>query len=453
MKRLLMPLFTAFSWSTWLLSALVACDGDGHPETPFLVGGELTVFDRSSNAYSTPAPTLTPDELDRHRAGDAAFEARFVTSPAPVNPGLGPTFNHTSCGGCHPRDGRGLALVGGPPVLSPLLVRVSLAEGETDIPGAPIPVPGLGTQIQDHGVYGVNPEATVDLTWEEVPGVYADGTPFVLRAPIVELTWADGTPIGPEVLRSPRIPSPVFGLGLIEAIPEAAILALADPDDDDGDGISGRPNMVWDPRQGTRRLGRFGWKANTVDLTLQVAGAYFNDMGITTPLNPEPDSTYELDADIVADAVFYVQTLGVPAPAAAPGAESEVRRGGVLFRSFACASCHVDAVDTGPHAEPILAGQRIAPYTDLLLHDMGDGLADGRPDWDATGREWRTAPLWGIGLTETVLPGATYLHDGRARTLAEAILWHGGEAESSRELFRNASRRDRDALLSFLQSL
>lgn len=444
MHRLLMPCSLTVTFA--LQPVWSACDGE-HPETPY-AAGELTVFDRSSNAYSFPAPLLSADELARHTTGDAAFEAVFVTAPAPVNPGLGPIFNHTSCNGCHPRDGRGLPLVGGPPLLSPMLIRVSLA-GE-DIHGGPLEVPGLGTQLQDHAVYGVTPEASIELSWHEVAGKYGDGTPFILRHPEVVLTTPDGE-LGEEVLRSPRMAPSVFGLGLLEAVPDEAILELADPEDNDGDGISGRVNMVWDPRIETHRLGRFGWKANTPDLTLQVAGAYAGDMGISTPLHPEMDGSHELEMAVVDDVTFYVQTLAVPNPVPddIPGAT----RGKKLFESFGCQSCHIDTLYTGTHSIGVLSGQRIAAYTDLLIHDMGEGLADGRPDWLANGNEWRTAPLWGLGLVQTVLPGASYLHDGRARTLDEAILWHGGEAEDARERFRNAPAADREALIAFLRSL
>ncbi len=447
MKRHLMPCFSILVGGT----VLIACDEAEHPETPFPAGGDLTVYDRSSNGFGGPAPNLDAVALGRHVAGDAAFEAVFVTAPAPVQGGLGPRFNHTSCEGCHPRDGRGLALVGGPPLNSPLLVRVSLAAGEPEAPGGAVPVPGLGTQVQDHGVFGVAPEATVALAWEEVAGAYGDGTPYALRRPSVTLTWPDGTPVGPEVLRSVRIPPPVFGLGLLEAIDGAAIEALADPDDADGDGISGRVNRVWDGRAGRVAIGRFGWKANTVDLERQVAGAYFNDMGITSSLHPEPDAPSEIDDETVALTTFYVATLGVPAPRAR---DAEARRGEATFSAMGCDGCHVATTFvTGEHPIAELARQAIRPHTDLLLHDMGPGLADGRPDWEASGSEWRTAPLWGIGLTETVLPLATYLHDGRARTLAEAILWHGGEAEAAKEAFRSAPTREREAVLAFLRSL
>jgi len=448
MKRLLMPSFSALLCCTFAS----ACDEAEHPETPYASGGDLTVFDRSSNGFGGPGPNLDEKELAQHFEGDAAFESVFVTSPAPVNPGLGPTFNNTSCNGCHPRDGRGLAFAGGPPLFSPLLVRVSLAAGAgtPEAPGGVVPVPGLGTQVQDHAVYGQSPEATVLLTWEDIVGEYGDGTPFTLRQPIIEMTYPDGTPVGDEVLMSGRIPPPVFGLGLLEAIPEAMIESLADPDDHDKDGISGRTNQVWDAGLGKAVLGRFGWKANTANLEGQVAAAYANDMGISSPLHPDGDGTMEIDQATIDITTFYVATLGVPAP---HEAGPEARHGAKLFRAMGCTGCHAESFETGDHPIAALAHQKIRPHTDLLLHDMGPGLADGRPDWQASGSEWRTPPLWGVGLTATVLPLATFLHDGRARTLAEAILWHGGEGEKSREAFRKARVADREALLAFLRTL
>jgi len=446
MKRLLMPSFSALAFGI----GNGACDEVEHPETPYASGGGLTVFDRSSNGFGGPGPSLDALELAAHFAGDAAFEAVFVTAPAPINPGLGPTFNNTSCNSCHPRDGRGLAIAGGPPLFSPLLVRVSLAEGEPEVPGGVVPVPGLGTQVQDHAVYGQSPEAKVVLTWKEIVGEFGDGTPFSLRQPIIEMSYPDGTPVGDEVLMSGRIPPPVFGLGLLEAIPAEVIEALADPEDDDGDGISGRANHVWDAALGEPVLGRFGWKANTADLERQVAAAYADDMGISNPLHPADDGTMDIDQATIDANRFYISTLGVPAP---HDGGPEARRGAKIFQTMGCAGCHVESVETGAHEIAALSFQSIRPFSDMLLHDMGPGLADGRPDWEASGSEWRTAPLWGVGLTATVLPLATFLHDGRARTLAEAVLWHGGEAEKSREAFRKAPKSERDALMAFLRSL
>jgi CxxC motif-containing protein (DUF1111 family) len=409
------------------------------------------VEDRTSNAYSFPAPNLTAEELARHLEGDLAFEATFVSPPAVINPGLGPLFNNNACAKCHVRDGRGLPVAGHGPLGSPLLVRVSASEGEPSVPGGAVPVDGLGTQLQDHAIYGAVPEVSIALSWVEVTGEYGDGAPFSLQRPQLAVNLADGQPLAGDVMTSPRIPPPAFGLGLLEAVLEDEILSIADPDDEDRDGISGRPNYVWDVRRSAMVLGRFGWKSNSPSLLQQAAAAYANDMGVSSPMFPEADGTWELDEQTLAAAAFYTQTLAVPRRASweDPG----VRRGEALFRSTGCAACHVEELHTGGHEVTALVGQTIFPYSDLLLHNMGFDLADGRPDFLASGTEWRTAPLWGLGAAQTVLPYAGFLHDGRARTIEEAILWHGGEAETSKERFRMLPASERQALLAFLRSL
>ena len=269
----------------------------------------------------------------------------------------------------------------------------------------------------------------------------------------------------PEILVSPRIAPSVFGGGLLEAIPDAAILAKADPDDSDGDGISGRANMVWSVRDGETRLGRFGWKANVPTLEQQIAGAFHGDIGITSPLFVDENcptgqdtcqsapngGVPEIGEERLAKVVFYNQTLAVPAMRDVD--DPQVRRGARLFLKAGCAACHTPNYTTGEHAVPAVTGQVIFPYTDLLLHDMGEGLADGRPDFLANEREWRTPPLWGIGLIKNVNNHTRLLHDGRARDIAEAILWHGGEGLAAREEFRKMSREEREALLRFLEAL
>ena len=432
-----------------------------------LSGGDTTVRNRTSHGYGQPAPNLSEELLESHLKGDRAFDAVFVTPPANVNPGLGPLFNNASCQGCHIKDGRGM------PEKGQLLVRVSYPrqKGE-DLPneqgddpvldqnyhpeaavslGNAPPVPGIGTQIQDQGVYGHPPEAQVEMQWQEQTGTYGDGTPYKLRSPSAKITRMNGKPLPPEIKTSLRIPSPVFGLGLLEAIPEQTIIGLADPDDRNQDGISGRPNSVWDVVKQVEVLGRFGWKANNPDLIQQTATAYVNDMGVTSPMFPAPDGSSEIDEDTLKSATVYVQTLAVPARTMLN--DPQVQQGERIFNTANCAACHVANLRTGNHELAALSNQTIYPYTDLLLHDMGAGLADGRPDFRASGTEWRTSPLWGIGLTQTVLPYSGYMHDGRARTLEEAILWHAGEAEASKEMFRKMSKDDRTALIKFLRSL
>jgi CxxC motif-containing protein (DUF1111 family) len=400
------------------------------------LGGELSVSMRTSRAFSQPGPTLDAEARVRFARGDGAFDASFVAGAAPVNPGLGPRFNNASCQACHVGDGRGLPVVGGGPLRSMALVRVSQASGE--------PLPDIGFQIRDHATFGLQPDASVALSWQTLAGSYGDGTPYELREPRLEITLADGTLLAPEVLTSLRVGPPDFGRGLLEAVPDQAILALADADDADGDGISGRPNWI------DGRLGRFGLKANTADLLEQVAAAFANDMGVSSPLAPEADGSTDVDQATLDDVTFYVRTLAVPVRRPLAAAE----RGAAVFAESGCAACHTPQLRTGPSDVPALAKQVIYPYSDLLLHDLGPGLADGRPDFAASGSEWRTAPLWGIGLTETVLGGnAAFLHDGRARTLAEAILWHAGEAEPARERFAHATADERAALIAFLRSL
>ncbi len=437
-----------------------------------LAGGETTVVNRTSLAFSQPAPNLSDREVKLHKEGDQGFEATFVTAPAPVNAGLGPLFNNSSCTACHIHDGRGM------PTKGSLLVRVSLPPSQANLAHQPLaangsnshqssifesqaeasvslgnapPVPSLGTQLQDQAIYGVKPKATVDIQWREKTAVYGDGTPYQLRSPLINITLADGKLLAPGILTSARVPPPVFGHGLLEAIPEHDILKLADPQDKDSDGISGKSNRVWDVRQKKLVLGRFGLKANNPNLFQQNAAAYVNDMGVTNPLFPEKDGTSEVDLKTLDAVTFYTQTLSVPSRTLTH--DPEVKKGEKLFAQANCAACHTTTLKTGNHPVKVVAHQAIHPYTDLLLHDMGEGLADGRPDFDASGSEWRTTPLWGVGLTQTILPYSGYLHDGRARTLEEAVLWHGGEAERSKESFRTMAKPDRTALIRFLNSL
>lgn len=411
-------------------------------------GGQITLDNRSSHAFSQIAPGLSAREVERHADGDANFDAVFVTAPAMVNPGLGPLFNNASCTSCHLKDGRGM------PELGQALVRVSVPGTVTPSLrslGA-VPVRGIGTQLRDQAIYGHLPDAAVEIHWQEQSGQYGDGTAYTLRSPQLRITQTDpAKPIPDNVLTSLRVAPPVFGTGLLEAVPEKTVIAQADEGDRNRDGISGKPNWVWDPQHQRQALGRFGLKANTSSLLVQTAAAYVNDMGITNPLFPEGDQTPDIDSVTLEDTTFYTQTLGVPARGQLQN--PSVRRGERLFAQANCTTCHLPTLKTGPAAIAPLAHQTIHPYTDLLLHDLGEGLADGRPDFEANGQEWRTSPLWGIGLTQTVLPYAGYLHDGRARSLEEAILWHGGEAEASKAMFMAMGKSDRQDLLKLLNSL
>lgn len=427
-----------------VLAVLGACADEGAPVEPpeRLQGGSGTVDDRGTQAYTHALLGLSAEHERRHRMGGAPFAMRW--SP----PQLGPLFNHDACTACHFGNGRGVSQIGPSTFGSQALIRISLPDGEPGVPGGPVPVPDLGTQLQDHAVAGL-PEARIELRWIEIPVEYGDGEVVMLRDPRLDIRRPDGGDL-PAMDRSYRQSQPVYGLGLLEAVPDAVLEGLADPDDRDGDGISGRPNRVWDLTTMSTRIGRFGHKANVVTLFEQTAAAFASDIGISSYAFPDADGNRDLADRAVDDATFFLQTLSVPA--AAPR-DDLARRGRELFDALGCASCHTPTLTTGDHPIAALANQTIHPYSDLLLHDVGDALTDGRDDFLASGVEWRTPPLWGIGLAQLVNPESTFLHDGRARTLAEAILWHGGEAMASREAFRTAGRTERDALLAFLQTL
>ncbi|MQA91787.1 MAG: thiol oxidoreductase [Gemmatimonas sp.] len=383
----------------------------------------------AGDVFDGPLPDLTNEEMATFIRGDEGFERPFS-----VNEGLGPIFNNVSCGACHSADGRGRAENG--------LIRFSL--------GGDLLLHVGGPQIQDKAIAGAVPERLESL------------------------------PMGVET--SFRLPPPVFGVGLIEAIPESAILANADPLDLDGNGISGRANMVVpedfvpgdEPGgfvmdvefpEGRPQLGRFGRKAQVTSLLGQVVTAYREDMGITSDFLPVENRNMVASrgtegADRVADpelpeeefraVLAYIRLLAPPAPG-----EMTPRRehGEELFESVGCAGCHVPELETGPSSVSALAHQPVRLYSDLLLHDMGDGLADNRQDGDATGREWRTAPLWGLRPMRDFLNGEAFLlHDGSARSVEEAILLHGGEAQGVRDAFVALGEEEREALLDFVES-
>ncbi|MGE0788216.1 MAG: di-heme oxidoredictase family protein [Sandaracinaceae bacterium] len=427
--------------------------------------GTATVFDTSRNAFGHPAPDVDSMRRQEFLVGNSFFTDAWVTAPGSVDSrdGLGPVFNSAACAGCHARDGRGSVPDDGDELES-ALVRISVP-GE-DAQGGPAPVPGYGGQIQPHGIAGVPGEATVRVRWEDVPGTFDDGTAYTLHRPTIEITDEAFGALPADTLFSLRTAPATFGLGLLECVPEAQILEREDPDDLDGDGVRGRANRPFDVALGAPALGRFGWKANQPSLSQQDRGAFLGDMGLTSDLFPDAECAEgqtecamatsggdpEVSAQIADRVDFYVRLLAPPARRDI-GA-SEVQRGRDLFFAFGCETCHRATMTTATcDGLPELSDQRIHAFTDLLLHDMGEELGDGRPDFLATGREWRTPPLWGLGLTEVVSGHERMLHDGRARGASEAILWHGGEAEAAREAYRTAPADDRAALIAFLRSL
>ncbi|WNG20487.1 di-heme oxidoredictase family protein [Cystobacter fuscus] len=429
-------------------------------------GGGATVRDTSAQAFSRPAPSLSPSRLSAFGAGEALFEADWFAAPdsREDRDGLGPLFNSVSCEACHFQNGRGAPPQGSEQPTVSLLLRLSVpGEGEH---GGPRPEPTYGDQLQTRSISGVPTEGRTTLTWEESSGTFADGEPWTLRAPVYVLSRLAHGPLSPDVRLSPRVAQPLVGPGLLAAVPEESLLEWADPEDADGDGISGRPNRVWSVRRGRWELGRFGWKANQPDLEQQNAAAMRGDLGITSPLFPTEACTAaqatclsassggapELDEGKLAALTAYTAALAVPARRGHD--QPQVLQGKDVFHRVGCARCHRPSLETGEvEGRPELSHQRVWPYSDLLLHDLGEALADGYDDFLATGNEWRTPPLWGLGLTRTVSGHTRLLHDGRARTVLEAILWHGGEAQAARDTVLRLSRAERDALLAFLDSL
>lgn len=433
-------------------------------------GGETTAYATGKRAYASPLANLGEDNRVEHTIGNSLFNENWVAAPgsAKARDGLGPFFHARSCSSCHELDGRGQPPAAGE-VMTSLLLRLSIP-GES-VHGGPLPDPVYGGQLAPRALPGLEPEAVVVMEEKDIPGTFPDGTAYVLKQPVYTIQkWNYGSP-SQALMISPRVAPAVFGLGLLEAVPEEKILRLADPDDADGDGISGRPNRVWNPETKSLSLGRFGWKANTATLRQQSADAALNDMGLTSPLALKenhtpgegraaryPSGGNKSDGPEITEAMLnqitiYVRTIAPPARRDA--LDLSVRNGQRLFHSIGCAACHRATLSTGngPEVIPELVDQNIHPYTDLLLHDMGQGLADGRPDFAASGTEWRTTPLWGLGLVMTVNGHNRLLHDGRARGIEEAILWHGGEALPSRDKWMVLPKEERGQVLKFLKSL
>jgi len=452
--------------------ALHACSSSGGEREPATLdpselrpGGDATnALLLGSNAFNQPAPTLTSDEEDAFFTGNSFFTQSWVQAPASTTArdGVGPTFNARACSGCHFKDGRGVPPDDDPTAVG-LLLRLSI-EGQGEH-GAPLGDPNYGDQLQDRSLPDIPVEGRFRIELEAIAGEYDDGEAYELRAPryvLEELAFGE---LADGVRVSPRLAPQVIGMGLLEAIPEQRLEALADPRDADGDGISGRVNRVWDVEADELRIGRFGWKADQPSVAQQTAAAFLGDLGATSRLFPEqncpaPQSVCadaidggepEVQDHLFDDVVLYTQTLAVPVRRGAD--DPEVLRGKALFHEAGCDGCHVATHQTGRSPIAALSEQTIWPYTDLLLHDMGEALSDGRPVFEAEGREWRTPPLWGIGLLEAVNGHERLLHDGRARGVAEAILWHGGEAEAAKESFRTMNEEDREALVRFVRSL
>jgi CxxC motif-containing protein (DUF1111 family) len=450
-----------------------------------LSGGSATSLKSiNRNSFSHASQNLKFDQELNFKVGNGLFRKIWVSAPASTkaSDGLGPLFNAKSCQRCHLKDGRGH-----PPKANwpednavSMLLKLSIpAQSQQEqalldsLVKLVIPEPTYGTQLQDLSIKGHKSEGNIQIKYEEVDVLLSDNELATLRKPNYNIVNLSYGPMHPETQISARVAPPMIGLGLLEMITEVDILAQADPDDLNNDGISGRP--AWSRNMSTQnlQLGRFGWKAGQSTLDQQNQVAFNGDIGLSTPqqsapsgdctinqnfclLAPSGDSVQYEDREvgqIMTDLVlFYTQNLAVPARRNV--GDETVLAGKKLFYETGCVTCHKASYTTGADDnKKALSNQKIWPYTDLLLHDMGEGLADNRSEGVASGREWRTPPLWGIGLTQIVNGHSQFLHDGRARGFLEAILWHGGEAQLTKQKVIEMTSVQRKSLITFLESL
>lgn len=459
------------------LTALLAYGNSVAPDPATLTAGPFTTSETGANAFSVPVAVLDREQAEQFALGREQFNEAWVVAPDPGGVwGLGPTFNEDRCAHCHVLNGRARAPEHGSSMERGMLVRLSIPGAASD--GSPNPHPAYGDQLQNRGIPGRVPaEAQAFIEYEVREVRFADGESLQLRKPNVRFSELQFGPLGAETRVSLRVAPAMVGLGLLEAVPEETILEIARQQQ--ARGLSGRPNYVRDVENGRTVLGRFGWKAGQPHLRQQTAVAFLGDIGATTYLFPEENcpgaqlacldlpsaskcggqggctgNNYrpEVTPSRLTNITFYLQALAVPARRNPE--DPAVKRGEVLFDRAGCADCHVPRLKTGTHtALPAAANLEIRAYTDLLLHDMGEELADGRPEFLADGHEWRTPPLWGIGLLPAVNGHRDLLHDGRARGVTEAILWHGGEAQAAREAFMQMPKPEREAMVKFVESL
>jgi CxxC motif-containing protein (DUF1111 family) len=440
------------------------------PDAETVIGGATTthpIVVEKELSFEQHALNLRGATLRSFLKGRRMFHTRFDNGEHTEGMGpavtelattAGPLLNQVSCSSCHVRDGRGAPPANANDPLSTVVIK--LADG-VETTGAPIPHARFGRQLQPTGLAGVTAEGQARVAYAEIPATFADGTVVMLQQP--KYTFTSG---GIEKF-SPRVARQLVGMGLLEAVDETTVLQRQDSADCNKDGISGVANLVFDPESKSMKLGRFGWKAGKASVKHQVSEALMVDHGVTTSLFPLEDcgaqqadctaarkaGPAEMSDEKLGDLVNYMRTLAVPARRDV--ANPVVKRGEALFNASGCGSCHMRTMLTGDkHPVAELRGQQIQPFTDLLVHDMGELLADTTAgEFRASNREWRTPPLWGIGMVETVNGHTRFLHDGRARNLLEAVLWHGGEAGPAKGKVLQMGAEDRDALVAFLKSL
>lgn len=411
-------------------------------------------------SFSLPMAGLKGQLASDFYVGNSFFKKNWVSAPASTTArtGLGPHFIARSCSSCHFMDGRSQP----DQEMTGLQLKLSMTNGSINAHSGHQPLEVYGSLLTTRAINNIPPEGQYKITYSSINGLFDDGTPYQLIQPEYHIDWSYQPP-DQKINISARVAPHLIGMGLLENINDQDIMNKADPNDKDGDGISGKINWVWDESKRGMAIGRFGWKASIPSVKQQVASALINDMGITNPMftqnlchfaesECQKTTQPEISEKIFNKLVLYSQTLAMPMPRRV--AIKDFTYGQKLFDQAQCSSCHTPQQKTGAKAKiDVLINQTFYPYTDMLLHDMGPGLSDGRPDFLATGSEWRTPPLWGIGLIEVVNNHSRYLHDGRARNITEAILWHGGEAQSAQKAFLSMNAEQRKALILFIKSL
>ena len=437
----------------------------------------------------SPAANLPMASKPEFHAGKALANQPWVKAPSVTDArdGLGPLFNARSCLACHVKGGRGKLPEQSDELLFGPLMRLSVVDERTTHTMRPEPIYGEQLQTNSIGlkhqlrsktaaasaessVARLPAEADIYIRWQFETFFYPDGSETELRRPDAKIENLAYGPLHPKLRTSLRNAPAIGGLGLIEAVSDADLLANADPEDSDGDGISGRANWVWDQSVRQKALGRFGLKANRASLLDTVAAAFHSDLGLSNPVYPtQPCSEvqtqcsayptgnnkdgFEVPEPLLLLTNDFIRNIGMPKRSSSGAKQSLAGR--YLFYQLECSACHKPHFETEAQPEPFahLGEQRIWPYSNFLLHDMGEGLADHRPDFEASGREWRTAPLWGLALNKKLSGRYYLLHDGRARSVEEAILWHGGEAAKSKDRFAKLTKPDRELLIHFVETL
>jgi CxxC motif-containing protein (DUF1111 family) len=419
---------------------------------------------KNKKALMQPFDGMSHEEEEFFILGKSFFRVPWVHAPAitTARDGVGPLFSASTCKNCHPNNGAGVAIAKhGKPSRSLLLRLGHKHTLKSDINTTGFtPDSTYGAQLSIHGSVKTKFEGTLKVVYEEILGEYPDGTKYVLRKPTYSAENLHYGSLDKETIIAPRIGSALIGLGFIEQIREEDILANEDIDDKNKDGISGKANYVYNPETNRTELGRFTWKASASTVKHQSAAAAHNDMGLSNPLFPSDNCTqkqkecleeaelgkgkhrFDLNGARLDAITYYLTHLKVPVRKKS----KEAKEGERIFEKVGCISCHTSSFTTS-------TGIKIKPYSDFLLHDMGEGLADGRSEFLANRLEWRTAPLWGKGLQKRVSGEANFLHDGRARSVEEAILWHGGEAEVSKNTYMSLDKKSREKLLQFIESI